>query len=67
MPLSETQQKVQRARAKKKLVKARAAAASVEALEAEIAWLEAAPVVKDKPRKPRKVAAAPTGEAPAGA
>ncbi len=67
MPLSKTQQKAQITRAEKKLAKAKEAAASVEALEAEIAWLKSAPVVEDKPRKPRKVAAAPTGEAPAGA
>lgn len=59
--LTKSQQDAKIKAAKARLAKAEAAAASVTSIQAEITWLEAAPVTADRVRKPRakKAAAAP--------
>jgi len=67
MPLTVSQKAAKVKAAQAKLDKAKKVVTDIESIEAEIAWLESAPTVADRPRKPRKAAAAPTGDAPSNA
>lgn len=68
MPLTVTQKATKIKAAKAKLAKAEKVVTDIDAIKAEIEWLESAPTVADRPKRAaKKAAAAPAEGAPANA